>query len=256
MNSYFKTIFDFLFEKKYFQIAYLDLKGKYNQFFIGIFWSVLQSLIFISFIGTLFSIAFKVNYKEMMPYFAVGYVFWMFFSGLLKDGFTLIIGSRGLINSLHEMFIFQFNRMVAKHLLILFFHIIPLLIFLFFLNININFIITISSFVLMFFFLLPLTLLFSFICLLFRDLIPFLSSILQLMFFISPIVWKREFLGEYMYLHDYNPFYVTIQIIRDGLINNTFKLNYYIFIFILSLICYLLSFYLYNKYRNKIVYLT
>lgn len=255
MINFIKIAFGFLFDAKYFQLAYLDLKGKFNQFYIGIFWSVLQSLIFITFIGTLFSIAFKVNYLDMLPYFSVGYVFWNFFSGLYKDGFTLIIGSRGLLNSLSNMFVFQFNRLIAKHLLLLFFHLIPLLIFLFSVGININFVITVISFILLFCFLVFLTMLFTFICLLFRDLIPLLSSLLQLMFFISPIVWKREFLGKYMFLHDYNPFYVVIQIVRDGMINNKFQSNYYIFIIILTFICFMLSFYLFKKNINRLIYL-
>jgi lipopolysaccharide transport system permease protein len=54
----------------------------------------------------------------------------------------------------------------------------------------------------------------------YRDLEQVISSVLQLAFYMTPVIWKSEFLGENSrWLLYFNPFAIYISIVRHGLLS-------------------------------------
>jgi len=57
-------------------------------------------------------------------------------------------------------------------------------------------------------------------CARFRDIGPIVGSIMQIAFFMSPIIWKPEMIGEYVWTLPFNPFFDMIEIVRAPLLGS------------------------------------
>ena len=94
-------------------------------------------------------------------------------------------------------------------------------------------------------------------CTRWRDIIPPLTNILQITTFISPIFWPVEQLGDraisiiIVYL---NPFYHFVEIIRAPLLGKVPEPSTYLATIIITILGWGLTFWLFSKYRKRIIY--
>ena len=235
------------------KISLFNIKIKHRNTILGPIWVVLQNYIFIFFIGFLFTKLFNNSYEKVIPHFACGFILWQYFSSTLKENCSIFFSSRGLLLSLPNKEFFIFFRTIAQNLIIFFYNFIILILILIYLNIKIQFVSFLVNFLILNFFLIFCSYILSIICTKFQDLAKVLASFLQVMFFVTPIVWEKKYLEKYQYIHDWNIFYVIIEICRAPLIDKNFNESmYYSYVFGFIIFSMMIGSVLYNKFHKKI----
>ena len=75
------------------------------------------------------------------------------------------------------------------------------------------------------------------------------------MFFVTPIVWEKKYLEKYQYIHDWNIFYVIIEICRAPLIDKNFNESmYYSYVLGFIILSLIMGSFLYSKFHKKITF--
>jgi ABC-type polysaccharide/polyol phosphate export permease len=236
--------------------AWMDTKQRYRRSVLGPFWISLSLAIFVLSIGILWSKLFNIEIESYLPYFCCGLLVWNFIAGIINESCALFTRSQGILKQIKlPLSVYAFN-LVTRHFII-FLH---------------NFIVFIAvaiwfkiNFLTEIIYILPALVIYSFtafwvsilvgiFCTRFRDIEQIIPAITQIIFFMTPIIWKMEFLGKKAYFLGANPFYHFVEILRAPLLGyNATLLNYgYVLAFTLIGFCATLA--LFNKYGHRIIY--
>jgi ABC-type polysaccharide/polyol phosphate export permease len=88
----------------------------------------------------------------------------------------------------------------------------------------------------------------------YRDIPPLVSSIVSVLPVLTPVIWKKEMLGNYENYIYFNPLSFMIEIVRDPIIGVFPKLDIYIYNLVFLLALYLLANILIKYKGNRIVF--
>jgi ABC-type polysaccharide/polyol phosphate export permease len=89
----------------------------------------------------------------------------------------------------------------------------------------------------------------------FRDIQQVISTLLQLIFFISPVIWiPSELSGVRSVLLRSNPFYHLLEVTRDPLLGHPTPMYSLIYLVIMGLAGWLVTYLLYASVRRRIVH--
>lgn len=235
-----------------------EIKLRYNKSVIGPLWNSLSMSIFVISFGIIGSKLWGMNISEFLPTFAAGYIIWVLISNIISDATNLLSGYSAILKSIKIPISIFMISMVLKNIIIFFFHLLVFLIICIFLSYDINFyfLLFLPSLLLLsligFFF----SFIWSILCARFNDLAQFTTNILQIFFFITPIFWPAERLtGVYFkILVDLNPIYQILNLIKQPLLGNFIDLNNLFFSLALIFILIIISLFVGNKFRNKIIF--
>ena len=245
--------------KKYniwFLDALIETKQKYRRSVLGPLWISLSLAIFVFTIGFLWSTIFKIEIQSYLPYFCVGFILWSFISSSLIEASGVFAKSQNIIKQINLPLSFFIFSLVAKQLMIFLHNFIVFIIISIIFKISfIKFfpLIIIGLFIYIFT-TIWFALLVGIISTRFRDVEQIIPSILQIAFFTTPIIWKAEFSGKKAFIVDYNPVFHFIEILRGPLLGYAPSAYNYLVVGIFTLICSIISFVVFAKYRKKIAY--
>ncbi len=220
--NFFKLLFLSWKNKNFWlKLPYLDIKLKYRRTKLGPVWHVLTILLTISLMSILWSIIFNFNIKEYLPRLYFGMTTWSFVVAMTVGSTTLYNKDfSSLINTIN---VNLFDITIRHYFLTLlnYLHYLPLaIIFYIFLDVRLNINIIwffIGIFLVMINFI-WISFFFAAISSRFRDIIPLTQAIMTAAPLMTPILWKKEQLGEYQNLVYLNPFTFFVEAIRDPLI--------------------------------------
>lgn len=199
--------------------AWVDIRNLFVRTRLGTLWHAIGLIIVVAVIGTFFGAIFKgelTGYADYIPFLAVGLVVWTFLSAVVNES-CLVFNTRAkmlrhisypfstipLTITFKSLFIFVQNLTLSAIAYVIFFHSlpvlpVPLLFGVLLVAVNVYW----------------LGLLTAVVCTRFRDLPQIITGAMYIGFFLSPIIWKEDFLGRYIYLNDLNPFYHLISLVR------------------------------------------
>jgi ABC-type polysaccharide/polyol phosphate export permease len=199
-----------------------ELRRRYARSRMGQLWLTLSSGISIAIIGVTWALLWKVPIAEMLPFLAVSIVIWQLLSGIVGDATGVFSANSHYLLSHRIPCALVILALVYRNFLVFLHNA---------LIIAIVFIIFGRTLAPQAFLVLPALLLTAVcavwcgyivatLCVRFRDLVHAVQSILQLAFYITPVIWKPEFLSEdYRWLQLLNPFAVYVEIIRAPLLD-------------------------------------
>lgn len=237
-------------------IGYSMLVNEYKRTVLGPIWILLQLIIFLLAVGSIYSGILNEGFFDYLSYMSSGMIGWVWAGAMLNSSGMVYINNESLIKSVRINKSYLLWSHVFYNLLVLL-HQIPIMILFYFSNsIEFNFSI---------FYLLPtLTLIFllnigvsaamSIIVNRYRDIHKILISLTIVIMISTPIFWKPEMvsgLREYIYL--LNPFYYIIQSIRNPLLG-VFDYNIFKILILMTILTFFLGTYMHNKYSKNIVF--
>jgi lipopolysaccharide transport system permease protein len=88
----------------------------------------------------------------------------------------------------------------------------------------------------------------------FRDIPQIVASVVQIVFFITPIMWKPEFIGPRSYLVGFNPFFHLIEMVRAPLLGHSPSLENCAAVAIITLLNLAIALVFFVNYRSRIAY--
>ena len=231
-----------------FYLAFQNISNEFSRTKISILWLPLTFCILI--LSKAFFLADILGKSSnYLIYLSIGVWVWQYISLSVISYGSSIYNNHILIDiKIEPLDILHITFLRMK--IILFMNTLVLLIFLFFFDVETNYIYFLISLILLIFGTYHLGKLLSIISLYFRDVTLLINSFLIVVFFLSPIFWYPESLSDNkLEFLKYNPIFHILNIFRDSLMKN--ELNF-VSLKILSLIA--LTLYLLNKILiNKLI---
>ena len=198
-----------------------SLRARYARSRFGQTWLSITTFIQILCTGLVWSLIWKMEIDEYLPYVGVGHIIYLFFSQSVNDSTGVFVADARLY--LNDKL--PFMTSITAHLyrnIVMFLHNIPTVILLvmwsshakFTLNINLLYGIFFSCLFIFF-----ASYFFAVVCTRFRDLIQLVGLLFQLIFLVTPIMWKITFLPDYAQSYVFiNPFASILELIRNPII--------------------------------------
>jgi lipopolysaccharide transport system permease protein len=237
-------------------LGWNDIRQRYRRSLLGPFWLTASMAIMVVSLGFIYARIFKTDINEFLPFLCVGLLVWGFVSSTLNEAGTLFIGSESYIKQVRLPFSLYVYRFVWSRLIIFAHN------FVIYLGILLYF--RISPGVVAFE-AIPGLLVVSVNALLvslylgmssarFRDIPQIVASVVQIVFFVTPIMWKPEFLGERSFLVEINPFFHLIEIVRAPLLGHSPTAENYAAVAIITIVNLFIASSFFVKYRPRIAY--
>jgi ABC-type polysaccharide/polyol phosphate export permease len=234
-----------------------ELRRRYARSRLGQFWLTLSTGILIGSLGLVWSVLWKMPVSEMMPYFAASMVIWTMLTGFIGDSTTVFTnGGRYFLNE-RMSFATAIDALLYQNILI-FLHnaVIVILVFAAFQHpIGLQALLAIPGFCLAVLTAMWLSYVVAILCTRYRDLGQVVTSLLQIAFFVTPVLWKVDFIPEpYRKLISLNPFAIYLSIIRDPLLGEPVPLEHWVIAAAITVGGFLLSLPFIGRYHRRIVY--
>jgi len=240
-------------------LAYQDIKLRYLRSILGPFWITLSMAISVYSMGFLYSHLFHSDLQSYFPFLVGGMITWALISTLITELTDAFSTSANLLKQIKLPYSLYIHRIVARNIII-FFHnmlvIVPILaIFHQVAKVNWN-----TLFLFVGLFLLYINAIFYGLTLAmigsrYRDISQIVKSLIQVVFFLTPVMWKPDVLpANKKFIALYNPFSSFIEIIRAPLTGSLPAFHDLVMVSIVTLIGIYICYYLFVRYRARIVY--
>jgi lipopolysaccharide transport system permease protein len=234
-----------------------ELRRRYARSRLGQFWLTLSTGILIGSLGLVWSVLWKMPISEMMPYFATSMVIWTMLTGIIGDATSIFSNSGRYFLNERMSFATAINALLYQQVLI-FLHnavIIVLVFALFRRSIGIQALLAIPGFLLAVLTGMWLSYVVAILCTRYRDLGQVVTSLLQIAFFVTPVLWKVQFVPEpYRNLIALNPFAIYLSIIRDPLLGEPVALEHWAIAAAITFGGLMLSLPFIGRYHRRVVY--
>ena len=202
-------------------LGWLDIKLRYRGSVIGPFWLTLSTAVMVIAMGVLYAELFHMELHDYMPFLALSLVLWNALSAMVGDACVCFTSAEGMIRAVRMPFSIYAVRAVIRNGLVLAHNIVVIVgVFLFFdvwpgsiawqSLLGMGFWIVDSV---------AICLLLGTVCARFRDISPIVGSVMQIAFFVTPIIWRKDSLGEGAAWLVLNPFYCLLTVVREPLLN-------------------------------------
>ena len=238
-------------------LAWQDVKLRYRRSTLGPFWITLSMAVTIYSMGLLYGRLFKMDLSQYYPFLAAGMLAWSLISALLTESASIFVESEQFIKQMKQPYSVFVFRTVSKCFIIFFHHIIVLIpiLFLFDVKINLNSLYVLLGLAIIWLNGVVYGTILAILGTRFRDIVPLIISLVQVIFFLTPIIWSPSVLPErYQYIINLNPFAQFLELLRQPLLGNL-PANYTMgFIFLVTVLGFIISFIIFARYRARIAY--
>lgn len=198
-----------------------DVRQRYRRSTLGPLWVSISMAITVAAIGFIWANLFSFDRAGFIPYLCIGTIIWnSLVLGTLNEGCSCFISGAGYIRQIKQH-LFTFVCWVIFRNLIIFGHsfaVFLVVLLIFGLNPGYHAVWAIPGMVLL---LLNVAWMGLFLAILgtrFRDIPEIVRNLFTVLYFITPIMYKRNQLGEATLVADLNPFTSLVEIIRSPLL--------------------------------------
>jgi len=234
-----------------------ELRRRYARSRLGQFWLTLSTGILIGSLGLVWSVLWRMPMSEMLPYLAASMVGWTMITGILGDAATVFANKGRYFLNERMSFATAIDALLYQNVLI-FLHnaVIIVLVFIAFQRpIGFGALLAIPGFCLAVITGMWLSYVVAILCTRYRDLGQIVTSVLQIAFFVTPVLWKVEFVPEpFRKLVVLNPFAIYLSIIRDPILGVPVPLKHWAIAVAITAGGFLLSLPFVGRYHRRVVY--
>lgn len=201
-------------------LGYQEILLKYRRSILGPWWATITVALLIILLSFLWSKIFGLQLDDYVPYFAIGYIIWIFFSNTISESCTLYMENNSIIKQTNTSIIAFNLKLLIKNLIILL-HNCLIILFVLYMYDYIDIFNISLSFISLFFLciiLLNLSIITSILSAKFFDFSQLIINLTQIAFFLTPIIWEPSFLKDKIWVTNLNPLYHWFELIRQPLI--------------------------------------
>lgn len=234
-----------------------ELRRRYARSRIGQFWLTLSTLLSTIILGVIWSALWKVEPAKFLPHLTVSLIVWQLMSGLLSEASGVMPASKNLLLSQRLACSTLIFSTIHKHVLTFLHNLVVVALVLIAFQHSPDWQILLLPVALALFLgcAVWLCYLTAIACTRFRDLNYAMQTILQLGFYITPVIWKPEFLTEqYRWLLAFNPFASYMAIIRASILGEPFPTMEWILATAITIGGFLLALPVIGRYRRELLF--
>ena len=236
------------------KICLFDANSRYRRTFLGPFWPILAVAAGSLGIAFLWASIFKLDYREAIPQVTCGFLVWYYVSGAIVEGSSCFIDQQHtFLSQKLPIIFFPLHSLIKNTVNFIKSLVVVLLVDLVFTPTEMTAVMFFPLYFLISWLnLFLLIYVIGFLSTRFRDIPILISSIMPILFFLSPVVFKTEFLPpELTWVLLLNPMSPILICIRDPLIGVTPDFNFLLvqIVMIVILISFLIPLFA-RKHKN------
>jgi len=233
-------------------------KVKYKRSKLGMSWSMLNPILNIIVVSSVFSQVMGMPYHTFVVFYFSGFLAWTLFSSALLQGANSLIVNETLIKKVPiNLIIFPLTFVAVSTVeFLLGFFVLAILLCFLGLKVSIAFLFLPVSLLLLVMFSTGVCLLASVMTAFFRDVAYILTVVVQLWFYLTPVLYPKKFLvAKSHLLATLNPMVVYIDLFREPIVNDILPSPKTIgTAVVLSTILLYFGIMVFNKYKSKIIF--
>jgi len=236
--------------------SWYDIKLRYRRTSLGPIWLVVSTALMIGAMGSVFSILFHQDLSTFFPYLATGVVVWNMIVGIITESCGAFVDRAEIYKNLSHPYMHACNRVIFRNLII-FLHNFLIIIgvaLIFHLNLLKEFHWFLLGLALFLFNTTWIVLILALVTTRFRDVSQLVLAFMNVAFLITPIFWKKDLLQGHEWIIHINPLAQFITILREPLLGTVPEYGAYLFVFVLGVLGWLMTFLLFAAKRSNIVY--
>jgi len=218
-----------------------ELKLRYARSFLGPLWITLTMGFWVAGLTLLYGGLFGAPLREVAPFITLGVIAWNFLTAVMMEGCGSFLNAKGyLMQSRMPLttfvwLVFYRNLLVLGHNMTIF----VLMIFIFQLWPNVNWLWALAGWPIMFVASFGFAMLLSVTAVRFRDVTPLINSVMTVGFFLTPVMWRPADLMKNQFIATYNPFAHLIEVFREPLLGQAPSHYSLIFALVTALILFI-----------------
>lgn len=255
---YFLDLLDsFKYYKKWVYLSYYDIYKRYRRSKLGQIWITISTFVLTFSISLIYSKLFGLNFIDYLIFLVPSLCLWIFIKETIQDSLNVFYQNKSFFLNEKTNHLVMIFRILSRNVIIYLHNLIIIIILNIFYSKDFSFLgllIFLLNFILIMPFLFSVCLIGSIFVTRFRDLEIIIGNFLQLLFFITPILYKKTFLGSYSWIVDYNIFAIIINFINGPLMLEFPNFVNYVTVLVMSVFFFTLSVILYNYKKNRINY--
>ena len=237
-------------------LALQDILSRYRGSILGPWWITMMTMTLVLGMGIGYSSIFRQPVQTLLPYVAIGLVVWGFVSASISEGGDAFVAGGGMIKQSSIPLPVFILRTVIRNLInlahqvviilavLLWFHIFP----------GIGVLWAVPGLLLLVVNMGWVGLLLAMIATRFRDMPQIVTAVLQLVFFLSPIFWMPSAQWANSPAVMANPFYYSIQSIREPLLHGVTPPQTTFLLVPLAVMGWIVTLLVYNETRRRVVH--
>jgi len=234
-----------------------ELRRRYRRSRLGQTWVTMTTALLIGALGFTYSVLFRQPLASLLPWIGIGMIVWAYFSAIANEC-TAIFTAHGpyylnqkMVLSVSIISVIYRNAIVLAHNMV----IAVVVIILFGVPVNWNTLALAPGLLICWLALLCAGYVLGMICTRFRDAAQIVENVLQIAFFVTPIMWKPEFLPpEVRFIADYNPFALFISLLRNPLLGEPVALGSWAAALAVAIIGGLAVLWVIGRYERRVIF--
>ncbi len=238
-------------------LGIVELRRRYSRSRLGQLWLMLSTAISIGSMSAVWSILWKQPIEQLMPFVGAGMIIWTYMSTVINECTAVFPSHANIYRNQKTNFSVSIYSVVYKNTIVLAHNVLIILalILIFPVKKNLYILQLIPGLLFMWITMGWVGYILGMICARYRDVVQVVGSALQVLFFITPVMWKPEFLGpEYQFIIDYNPFALFLEVLRNPVLGEPVPLKHWIIVSAIALGGALLALPLISRYRRSLIY--
>jgi lipopolysaccharide transport system permease protein len=234
-----------------------DIKGKYKDSVLGLFWSFLNPLLTMVVLTFIFSYVFKMSIKNFPVYFLTGYLIFNLFSAATSGAMDSIKSNASIIKKIYlPKYMFALGT-TCSELINFAISLIVLILVMIATNapFHVSMIFTIIPVLLLVIMAIGVGLILATLTTFFTDIKYLYGVFIMTLMYASAIFYPVEVLPvRYQFLFELNPVYLAIAGARDAILTGVFpNMKYMIVLSIVSVVLLAIGMYIFYKYQDKFI---
>jgi len=237
-------------------LGWLEVKQRYRRSVLGPFWLTISTGLIISAMGPLYGRLFGQQIGNYFAYLAVSFVIWQLISQVITDACNAFINAESFIKQVRLPITVYILRVVWRNLIIFFHNFIIVVLVLAYFRPPLNWHLLLFPVALLVFLInaVWVSLVLGLVCARFRDIPLIVTNLVLVAFFMTPIMWRPEMLGRYIWAVNLNPFYHFLEIIRQPLLGGPVNLVSWVAVAGITVAGFAAMLALFSRFRARIAY--
>lgn len=237
-------------------LAWQEVRQRYRRSVLGPLWLTISTAALLLGMGPLYGTLFGQPLSQYFPHLVIGYVLWLFISGLINEGCQAFIAAEGLIKQTRMPLSIHVLRVVYRNLIVFAHNVLIIIVIvaiyppspgwgLLSVPLGVLFVAANGYWI---------ALLAGLLCARFRDVPLIMQSLMQIFFFLTPVLWKAGSLGRYEWAAKWNPFYHYLEVIRAPLMGQPIPTNSWLAVLFITAVGSVVAFAFFIRFRARIAY--
>jgi len=239
-----------------FYLAWSDTRARYRRSVLGPFWLTLGTAVGVAGLGWLWSELLKVDRATFIPSLTAGLIIWQFLAGCITESTGVFVRQSSVIRNLKLPYFLHPLQLVLRHFVNFIHNLVVFVAVAALLDVPVTWstLLVVPGILLVILNLFWIALLIGMLGARFRDIEYALAAFFPLLFFISPVLYRPDYLPFSAYFIWLNPLSHLIEVIRSPLLGVSPPWFVYAAVGGFLAVGWSTSLVIFNKRRNRIAF--